>query len=409
VVAQEFSISTLHSLNETADLGIWAITVVEVISGSDAFALLSEVNGYNPEPDEGLSYACARITAQNTGTITRVIQMSDFAATGNDGILRRTGPIAIPDPLLGAAVEPGASTEGWIAVMVDDPAAAILWFDSPQAGGNWADGLFALGDAASAPNVASLEGGSTDAGSDPGAPAGLGETVTVGGWVITVDEVLYGSDAWDLFDFRTQALGPDNSWITEGAAVHAIVRNLNPFPAFFSSITFEVSDWTGEPWDQVPTMTVVNDVSREYMPGASGEGWASFGGLAWTEYNLLKVSPFKVAGEARYITFGGDPPASTGDNETEPDAETAEEEEATPSAPLDVVEGDIVMTTEDRVNLREEPTTSGAPLRELGLDTQLEVAGEPVEADGYTWLPVIVVDTGEFGYVVIDFVQAAED
>ncbi len=403
MVAQEFATSTPHPLNETANLGIWAITVVEVISGNDAFALLADVNANNPEPDEGLSYVCARISAQNTGTITRVIQMSDFAATGTDGILRRTGPIAIPEPLLGAAVEPGASTEGWIAVMVDDPAAAILWFDSPQAGGNWADGLFTLGDGATLPLVASLAGGSTDVGGEPGSPASFGETVTVDGWEITVDEVLYGGDAWDLFDFRTRALGEGNDWIVNGAAVHAIVRNLNPFPAFFSSIAFEVSDWNGEAWDQMPTMTVVHDVSREYMPGASGEGWAAFGGLDWTEYNLLKVSPFKIGGEARYITFGGDPPASTGD--TEP----TEDEEPAASTPVEVVEGDLVETIEDRVNFREEPTTSGEPLRELERGTQLEVAGEPVEADGYTWLPVIVVDTGEFGYVVIDFVRAVED
>ncbi len=403
MVAQEFATSTLHPLNETASLGIWAITVVEVISGSDASALLADVNANNPEPDEGLSYVCARITAQNTGTITRSIQMSDFAATGTDGILRRTGPIAIPEPLLGAAVEPGASTEGWIAVMVDDPAAAILWFDSPQAGGNWADALFALADGAVAPEPVSLDTASTDIGSEPGSPAGFGDTITVGGWEITVDEVLYGLDAWDLFDFRTRALGEGNSWITAGAAVHATVRNLNPFPAFFSSIAFEVADWNGEPWDQMQTLTVVNDVSREYMPGGSGEGWASFGGLAWTEYNLLKVSPFKIGGEARYITFGGDPPASTSETDEEP----ADEEETIASEPLDVVEGDIVETIEDRVNLREEPTTSGSPLRELELGTQLEVAGEQVEAEGYTWLPVIVVDSGEFGYVAIDFVAAA--
>ena len=84
MVAQELSTLTPHPLNETADLGIWAITVVEVISGNDAFALLADVNANNPEPDQGLSYVCARITAQNTGTITRAIQMSDFAATGTD-------------------------------------------------------------------------------------------------------------------------------------------------------------------------------------------------------------------------------------------------------------------------------------------------------------------------------------
>jgi hypothetical protein len=130
---------------------------------------------------------------------------------------------------------------------------------------------------------------------------------------------------------------------------------------------------------------VVDDVSREYLPGASGEGWAGFAGLAWTEYNLLRVAPFKLNGAARYYTFGEAPPAGAADTTDDP---------TTPVADLEVVVGDVVETTEDQVNLRAEPSTAG----------ELEVTGDPVTADGYTWLPVTVVESGDAGFVVIDFV-----
>jgi hypothetical protein len=390
--------------------------VQEVVAGDEAFAILTDTNAANAElgaPAEGESYVLARISATNTSSVRQVVQMSDFAATGTDGILRRTGPIAIPDPMLGAMVEPGATTEGWIAPIVNDPASAILWFDSPRLSGVWSDALFALAEGAT-PAIAALDPADTDVGSEPSSPASIGDTVTVGGWEITIDEVLYGADMFDaIFDFRTRALGSNNDWITAGAAVRATVRNLNPFPAFFSSIAFEVADWTGEPWDQMPTFTVADDVSREYMPGGSGSGWAAFAGLAWTEYNLVKVAPFKIGGEARYVTFGDAPPAgasTSSDEESTTDESTAEDDASNNASPeFTAVDGDVVVTSEDLVNLRDAPSTTGNPLQELPAGTELEVSGEPEEADGYTWYPVIVLSTGEFGYVVADFLAFPEN
>jgi hypothetical protein len=403
VVAQDTSspnTSTVHPLGEAAELGIWAITVVEVISGDEANSLMSETNGENPAPLDSLVYVCARISARNLSDQPSSIQMVDFAATGSDGVLRRTQAVVVPEPMLQAVVEPGATTEGWIAATVDDPAGATLWFDGPLLGGTWSDAIFALTDGAAAPPVEEMDASDTDVGSDPASPAAIGDTVTVGGWEVTITDVTLGGGIFDIFDFRTGALGAEDGWINNGAALYVTVRNLNPFPAFFSSIALEIADFDGEPWDHTLTLTAPDpDVSREYLPGASGEGWVTFGGQPWTEYNLVKVSPFKIGGSARYITFGGTP------SESVPEAEaTAEDTE-----PLNLAVGDLVETSEDLVNLRSEPSATGEIIEELPLGTQMEISGESSEADNYTWYPVTVVESSAEGFVVQDFIRPVDD
>jgi hypothetical protein len=115
------------------------------------------------------------------------------------------------------------------------------------------------------------------------------------------------------------------------------------------------------------------------------------------------VAPFKVGGEARFYTFGDTPPAGS----TSSTADEAEES-SPPAAELDLASGDTVETSEDLVNLRSEPTTAGSPVAELPLGTQLEITGEPVTADGYTWWPVTVVETGETGFVASPFITPAD-
>ena len=391
---------TLHPIGEPADFGVWAITVAEVISGDEAASFLSETNAENPAAPDGQVYVCVRISVQNTSDQVRSIQMVDFAATGSDGVLRRTQAVVVPEPMLQAVVEPGAATEGWIAVTVDDPSVATLWFDSPILGGSWADGVFALGEAATAPEFEQLDARDTDLGSDPAAPAAPGETVTVGGWEVTVNEFLYGMDVFDASDFRLRALGSNNAGIPSWTAINATVRNLNPFPAFFSDIAFEIADFSGEAWDHTVTLTGPEpDVSQEYLPGASGTGWATFEPADYADELLIKVMPFKIGGAARYFSFDGSaPPPQT---EDEPEEETEAQE------PKSFAVGDVVITTEDLVNLREEASANGTILQELPLGTELEIISEGTEADDYTWFGVIVIETGETGFVVQDFIDLA--
>lgn len=387
---------TVYQIGESATLGPWTITVLEVVAGEEAASLMIETNPENPPAPEGQVYVCVRLSVWNGSDRPLPIQMVDFAATGSDGILRRTQAVVVPDPMLQAVVEPGATSEGWVAITVVDPSVATLWFDAPVLGGSWPDGLFALAEGATAPTFDDLDASDSDVGAEPSTPAAIGETIRVGGWEITIDEVIFGQAIFDIADFRYRALGPDE----RGIGLLATVRNLNPFPVFFSNIAFEIADFNGEPWDHTLTMTPPEpDLSQEYLPGATGQGWATFGPESYAEPNLIKVQPFKTGGSARYIIFDGNRPLAA---DTPLDEDASEDP---PAEPLDLVVGDLVETTEDLVNFRSEPSSGADVIDELTLGTQLEITGEAVEADGYIWYPAVVVETSQAGYLVQDFVQ----
>lgn len=405
-LAQEFATSPVTAIGEAAQIGPWEITVTDLVAGDEAAAMLADINAANPAAPDGYAYVLVKLSVTNLGDRPRSIQMTDFAATGSDGVLRRTQVVVPPDPMLQFVVEAGQTVEGWVAPIVDDLSNAVLWFDSPFLGGNWANGLFALADGATIEIPSDLDPSDTDAGSDPAAPAGVGETVKVGGWEIAITQVIGGQEVYDMSDFRLQALGPPsaepNGWVARSVGLYATVRNHNPFPAWFSPIVFEAANVDGEVWDHTLTMTGPEpDVSREYLPGGSGEGWATLSPATYADIERVKVSPFKLAGGARYIVLDPSPlPAAQAS--TSPATESKEE-----ATPLEAVVGDIVATSEDLVNLRSEPSTTGEILQEMPLGTQLEITGETVEADGYTWYPVTVVDTGETGYVVADYIEPA--
>lgn len=62
--------------------------------------------------------------------------------------------------------------------------------------------------------------------------------------------------------------------------------------------------------------------------------------------------------------------------------------------------------TEDNVNVRSEPTTSGAAVASVSIGDVVDITGPSAEADGYTWYPIRMED-GTEGYVVGDFLELA--
>jgi hypothetical protein len=89
-------------------------------------------------------------------------------------------------------------------------------------------------------------------------------------------------------------------------------------------------------------------------------------------------------------------------------AATADAPAPTPGAPdTDFAKGDVVEVADDplslALNLRSEASTGGDVVEELKPGTQLEITGEPAEADGYSWYPVKVIATGEAGFVVAEY------
>jgi hypothetical protein len=79
--------------------------------------------------------------------------------------------------------------------------------------------------------------------------------------------------------------------------------------------------------------------------------------------------------------------------------------------PLAFASGDIVAVSDDPLslplNLRAKASPGSEIIAELKPGTKLEVTGEAVAAEGYTWYPVEVVDTGETGFVADGYLVPA--
>lgn len=386
------------ALGEPFAVGPWRITVVEVRTGAEAAAQVQEANAYNASAPDGLGYLTAWVTAESMSDGPLVINLSDFAATGADGVLRRPPTIDMPEPALQGVVGPGDSLEGWIPFLVDDPTSATLWFDSPFMGGNWAEAIFALSEAAAVPSAPTGDTSDTDAGADPSRPVAIGETVRTGGWDVTVEEVIFEEAVISAADFRLQALGLDG--VLPGGSmigVRVSITNLSPYPAFFSTSALAIAGLNGEPWDHTITLTPPNpDVSQEYLPGGSGSGWAAFEIADFASADLIRILPFHISGSPRYVAFTGGV-SSAG----------AEADNATAVA-QDFAEGDTVVIVEASVNLRAEPSATGEIVAELPNGTELEITGDAQEADGYVWYPAEVTGTGEAGFVAQDFIEPGE-
>lgn len=385
--------STINPVGQPVDAGPWRLTLTEARLGDAAASLVASANTGNEEPDEGLVYVAGYLTAENTSDQIRVINISDFAATSTDGILRRTPALVSPDPALQASVAPGEITEGWVPLVVNNVDNALIWFSSPFLGGDWSQAWFALTDGASIPAFGSAPEDSR-LGISADQPATFGETVRAGDFDVTILEHVSGQTVYDMAQFGLRALGGD---ISAWHAVRVRATNVSDRPAFFSFTALHIADAAGEAWDHILALTApIPDVAREILPGATREGWAAFNVEPWASLDLIRVQPSIVADEPRFVRFGGTPSAST----------TTETNSTSGSAPA-FAEGDEVALTDDRINLRTDASASAGIVEELPNGTSLTITGESVEADGYTWYPVVVNETEQAGYVVADFLELA--
>lgn len=385
---------TIVPRGEAVDAGPWRLTITDAQLGDEAYATIVAANEGNDDAPEGLSWVLAYFTAQNISDQPRVINVTDFAATGTDGILRRTPAMECPEPTLQATVDAGAAAEGWVPLQVNDTGSVVVWFSSPFLGGSWSQAWLGLTDGASIPAFDPIPADS-GLGTSPDAPAAFGETVRAGDFDVTVLEHISGQAVYDIAQFGLRALAGSSGYET-WQAVRVRATNISQRPAFFSFTALHLADFNGEAWDHVLALTSpIPDVAKELLPGATREGWATFDEQPWSPLNLLRVQPSVVADEPRFITFGGTPAttASPSDSETTPAA--------------DFSEGDQVILMEDRVNLRTEASASSDIVAELKIQTALTITGDAVEAGGYIWYPVEVADSGETGYVVANYLKAA--
>lgn len=393
------AIPPLTPLGQPATAGPWSLTVVEVIAGADAASRVAAANAGNPAAPDGVGYLLVHVQATNTGATPQILNMADFTATGSDGVLRPAASLAGPTPELQGTVAAGATLDGWLPMLVDDPTAATLWFESIALGGAWASAILGLTEQAAIPTFPTPAEPDANAGSDPASPAAVGTAVRAGDWAVTVVRTGSGQEVYDNSDYGLRALAQSGDDISTWLGVSLRVTNLSDRPADFSPNALMLCDTDGEVWDNVMALNApIPDVARRLVPGATREGWVAFQLKPYSPGTLARVAPSVAADALRYVSLTGSAASASTTSGTTP--------AGTPAA-LDVVAGDTVVTTDSEINLRAEPSPSGQIVAELARDTRLTVTGEPVEANGYRWYPVTVSETGDTGYVVSTYLAKA--
>lgn len=113
-----------------------------------------------------------------------------------------------------------------------------------------------------------------------------------------------------------------------------------------------------------------------------------------------------VEGTESGTRIGEEEAASTEDepvvaDEAPADPAAAEDpgEASAPDAPAETA-----TVTEDGVNVRSEPSTSGGLVTAANSGDRVVITGDPVDADDYTWYPIQLED-GTEGFVVADFLE----
>ena len=100
-------------------------------------------------------------------------------------------------------------------------------------------------------------------------------------------------------------------------------------------------------------------------------------------------------------------PAEATSHPVTPTPAAAAADAANPCASLPVYEVGAVVRTTAELNLREGPSTDSAPVVVLPEGTRLQVTGEFQEAGQCDWWPVTVVDSGQAGFVIEQYLEPA--
>ena len=289
------------------------LQVLEMLRGPEAVNAILAASPSNSEPRDGMTYVAVRLAVRNAGDQPLWLDNDDFALTGSSGLVRRFLGAQPPDPALDVTLGPGEVGEGWVAFGVPaDEASLLLLFDSLDLGGTWADRVLALEDGAAIPDVRDPAAATNDAGTDPLAPIGAGETAVTAQWSVALLDVVTGVAAFDLVDYRTGALGSGDAAGEDGSLWVALRFHVQNVAAGGEVDSFPVSAFTlvdeeGNPLPDVATLTPPwPDLGGDYYPGAEREGWVMFDvplDFATATVRFLPYAQVTASPDPRYFTF----------------------------------------------------------------------------------------------------------
>jgi hypothetical protein len=301
-------------LGEPVVAGPLELRVLEVLIGPTAVAAVLAADPGNVEPLAGSTYVAVNLAARNVGDVALWLNNDDFALTGDSGLVRRFLGATPPAPALDVEIAPGEASEGWVIFGVPaEEGSLLLLFDSFALGGAWADRVLALQDDAAIPDRAERAAAPNDAGADPTLPLGIGRAAVTDQWSVELLDVVSGSGAFDLVDYRSGALGVGDAAGEDGSVWVALrfrIENARAGGelAVVPANAFVLVDDAGEPLLDVMTLTPPRpDAAGGYYPGAAREGWVMFDVPLGYTAATVRFLPYAQATETldpRFFTYG---------------------------------------------------------------------------------------------------------
>src|SRR5918993_6078477 len=152
-------------LGAVVQAGPVELQVLGVLSGPEAIDAVLAASPTNVEPREGLTYVAVNLSPRNSGSQPLWLDNDGFGLTGDSGLVWRFLGARPPDPALEATLNPGETTEGWVAFGIPlEERSLLLIFDSLEIGGSWADRVLAIQDGAQIPDRSQRTAEANDAG-----------------------------------------------------------------------------------------------------------------------------------------------------------------------------------------------------------------------------------------------------
>jgi hypothetical protein len=270
-------------LGAVVQAGPVELQVLGVLSGPEAIDAVLAASPTNVEPREGLTYVAVNLSARNIGSQPLWLDNDDFALTGDTGFVWRFLGARPPDPALEATLNPGETTEGWVAFGIPlEERSLLLIFDSLEIGGSWADRVLAIQDGAQIPDRSQRTAEANDVGTDFSTALGIGEAAVTDQWSVALLDVVMDAAAFDLVDYRSGALGVGDATGEDGSVWIALrfrIQNVTAGGdlAYFPTNAFVLVDDAGNPLLDIATLTPPRpDAAGGYYPGAERDGWVMF-------------------------------------------------------------------------------------------------------------------------------------
>jgi hypothetical protein len=120
-------------IGETTISDNWEITLLEVVRGEAAEAMVMEAYEFNDPPEEGFEYVLARVQMRNISSeeASEWLDNSNFTTVGELNEVYDSPYYIVPDPDFDFYAYPGAEGEGWVALQAaKDEGGLLMIFES---------------------------------------------------------------------------------------------------------------------------------------------------------------------------------------------------------------------------------------------------------------------------------------